>query len=177
MTPQPSPACGRRLCRYRMLLLISVLVFVIDQLTKYLVAKVSGLVLGAYPPFGGVEVIPGFFNIVYSVNSGAAWGMFEGHSVLLALLAIIVIGMIVLLRRHLELDKPFMQVSFGLMLGGIVGNLVDRAVFGYVIDFLDFDLGFYRWPTFNIADCGIVVGVGLYIVRSFFADLQKREKE
>ena len=71
-------------------------------------------------------------------------------------------------RRCLALKQPFMQVSFGLLCGGIVGNLIDRIFHGHVIDFLDVHLPFYRWPAFNIADMGITLGLFLYLVTSFW---------
>jgi len=79
-------------------------------------------------------------------------------------------------RHTLELHRSSMQLAFGLLIGGVLGNLVDRLVHGHVIDFLDFHLGFTiplvlptgRYPAFNVADCGIVIGVFTYITLSFF---------
>ena len=65
-----------------------------------------------------------------------------------------------------------MQISFGLLCGGIVGNLIDRLAYGHVVDFLDFHFGSYVYPTFNIADSGIVIGVGIYFIRNLRAPAQ-----
>jgi signal peptidase II len=143
------------------------LVFFIDQLTKWVIVDLSGFKMGLYPPFGGVEIIPGFFNIVYSINYGAAWGMLEGYAWLLILLAILVLVVIAVFRDHLGLAMRAQQWSFGLISGGIIGNTVDRLFRGHVVDFLDFHLPFYRWPTFNVADSAIVIGTFWYIYLQF----------
>lgn len=135
-----------------------------DQVTKWIIVSLSGFTLGLYPPFGGVEIIPGFFNLVYAVNYGAAWGMLEGFSWLLIALALLVLGLIAVFRKDLELHQWPQQWAFGLICGGIVGNTLDRLFRGHVVDFLDFHLPFYRWPTFNIADSAIVVGTLWYIL-------------
>lgn len=144
-------------------------VLALDHLTKYWASHLSGLSYGAYPPEGGIELVPGYFSLVYTSNAGAAWGMFAGQRVLLSLLGVAALFCIVYFRRALGLDRTFLRFVFGLISGGIAGNLVDRILFGRVTDFLDFHLrDFYRWPTFNIADSAMVVGVALYIVYALF---------
>ena len=93
--------------------------------------------------------------------------MFAGQGFLLALLALAALTAVFYYRKKLQLELPAMQLSFGLICGGIVGNLVDRAIHGYVIDFLDFLLAGYRWPTFNLADSSICIGTALYMLYSF----------
>ncbi|MFA5257338.1 MAG: signal peptidase II [Opitutales bacterium] len=166
----------RRILNYRILFYVLILVVAADQASKHWVASVSGLEPGAYPPYGGIEVIPGFFSLVYSTNTGAAWGMLTGFGALLALLGVAAIAAVFFMRRHLELNRLPMQLVFGLICGGIIGNLIDRIRIGHVIDFLDFQLGFYRWPTFNVADSAMVVGVGTYVLLSFL-DERKRRKQ
>ncbi len=163
-----------RLRKYRLLIILAVSVFVLDQLSKIWVERFSGLELGVYPPFGGVDIVPGFLAIVYSVNKGAAWGMFSGAGTLLALLGVAALVAIALMRRHLELHKTVMQLVFGLAAGGIAGNLVDRIRLGHVVDFIDVDLGFYRWPTFNVADSAMVCAVAMYIMMGIAEDLRAR---
>ena len=107
--------------------------------------------------------MPGFFYIVHLGNTGAAWSMFSGRSVALALLAVATLAAIFFWRRALGLRDRAAQVSFGLLCGGIAGNLVDRLLHGHVIDFLDLHFGSYIYPTFNLADSGICVGVILYL--------------
>lgn len=166
--------CGRDKCicaaikRYAVFIAIAVFIIVVDQASKCYISRFSGLELSAYPPHGGYEVIPGFFSIVYNTNTGAAWGMFAGQRVILAILAFGAAAAIILLRKNIELHRKFMQVIFGLMLGGILGNLIDRVAFGSVTDFLDFKFGHYRWPTFNIADSAMVVAVTIYVIYTVF---------
>jgi signal peptidase II len=147
---------------------VALLVFSLDQASKYWIAH-SGLPYGAYPPHGGIEVIPGFFSIVYNTNAGAAWGILSGHRAILVLTGIAAIAAIFVFRKSLGIRGRFMQALFGLIVGGISGNLLDRALFGSVTDFLDLHLGgLYRWPTFNVADSAMVVGVALYVIASLF---------
>lgn len=122
--------------------------------------------LGTYGPPGAITVIDGFFYLVHVGNTGAAWSMFTGRSVMLAMLAIVTLGAIFFWRHTLSLRTRAVQIGFGLLCGGIVGNLVDRLVHKHVIDFLDFHFGSYVYPTFNIADSGICVGVGIYLIWS-----------
>jgi signal peptidase II len=159
------------------LLLTALFVFVCDQITKIWIYKTLPLNSYFYPQDAHViEVIQNFFYIVHIGNEGAAWGMFAGHGTLLALLALVALWAIYNFRYALELHRTAMQFAFGLLIGGVLGNLVDRVVHGHVIDFLDFHLPFTipwllpdgRYPAFNIADCGIVIGVFTYIILSFF---------
>jgi len=120
-----------------------------------------------------VEVVSGFFNIVYFRNPGAAFGFLgggwsggEARTVLLIVLtaaALIVVG--VLLRQARDRLLVF---SLSLIAGGALGNLIDRVRFGEVIDFLDFHVGRYHWPAFNLADSAISVGVALALFHHFF---------
>ncbi len=139
---------------------IAALLFSWDQLTKtWIVANVP---VDNY--FSPIPVVPGFFYIVHIYNRGAAWGILDGYSGWLAVLGIAALFLVYHFRHELGLKAPPMQVSFGLLCGGILGNITDRVRFGHVVDFLDFHLGTYRWPAFNIADCGITVGVTLYVL-------------
>lgn len=163
LSDQTSPAAGNF---GRFWLALSV-ILAGDQLSKWIIVEHSGFSMSLYPPFGGLEIIPGFFNLVYAVNYGAAWGMFEGFSWLLVCLAFLVLALIAIFRHYLELAKPVHQWTFGLISGGITGNTIDRIARGHVVDFLDFHLPYYRWPTFNIADSAIVIGTFWYIYLQF----------
>jgi signal peptidase II len=155
-----------RVTRYKWLLALAGFIFLSDQWSKEWILR--NLPPGAYFPPENIEVIPGFFHIVHLGNTGAAWGMFQGMSFWLGLLAIAALAAIFIFRRYLNLELLPVQISFGLLSGGILGNLIDRLRHGYVVDFLDFHFGsFYTWPAFNIADAGICVGVGIYILISF----------
>ncbi len=170
MTESPAQGLAHHLAgigRYRLLLGIAATVLILDQTAKIWIQFYSGLPHGVYPPWAGITIIPGFFNLVFSTNTGAAWGMFAGYGRVLTLLAVAALAAIFWFRHSLQLPERRMQVAFGLLCGGIAGNLVDRAAHGYVVDFLDVIIFNYRWPTFNIADCGITIGVTLYIILSF----------
>ncbi len=154
----------QRVLAYRRLWLLAVIVFALDQLTKYWIN--ARLPFGSYGAGSGIEIFPRFFYLVHVGNTGAAWSMFAGASLWLALLAGGTLVAIFVWRRQLGLRSPAAQAAFGLLCGGIVGNLVDRVVHGHVIDFLDFHFGNYTYPTFNVADIGICVGVFWYVLWS-----------
>lgn len=154
----------QRLLAYRRLWLLAGLIVVLDQLTKYWIAH--RLPFGSYGPGAHLEVFPNFFYLVHVGNTGAAWSMFTGMSLLLALLAGATLLAIFFWRRQLGLRQPAAQLAFGLLCGGIVGNLMDRIVHGHVIDFIDLHFGHYVYPTFNVADSAICVGVIGYVLWS-----------
>ena len=153
-----------RALSYRRLWSLALVVYALDQLTKAWI--VHRLPLGSYGPFSGITVIRDFFYLVHVGNTGAAWSMFSGKGTLLGLLALATLLAIFLGRHHLGLRQPATQICFGLLCGGIVGNLTDRLRFGHVIDFLDLHFGSYVYPTFNVADAGICIGVFGYILWS-----------
>jgi len=144
--------------------LLAIGVLMLDQVTKvWICARLS---YPTYGPPGHIVVIDGFFNLVNVGNTGAAWSLFSGRSTFLALLAMATLFAIFAWRRQLGLHLWSVQFSFGLLCGGILGNLVDRLIHGHVIDFLDFHFGSYPYPTFNVADSGICVGVAIYLLHS-----------
>jgi signal peptidase II len=148
-----------------MLFALALVVFGLDQLTKSWIA--NRLPFPTYgEPGGAIRVIRGFFYLVHVGNTGAAWSMFAGQSVLLALLALATLAAIAWWRHSLGLRERVPQICFGLLCGGIVGNLTDRLLHGHVIDFIDLHFGNYIYPTFNVADSGICIGVLLYIWHS-----------
>lgn len=156
---------GQRLLAYRLLLSLGLVVFVLDQISKAWIAdRLSFPTYGE--DHGAITVIRGFFYLVHVGNTGAAWSMFSGQSVLLAALAAATLVAIFWWRQALGLRERSAQVAFGLLCGGILGNLVDRLIHGHVIDFIDLHFGSYVYPTFNIADSGICVGVILYLWQS-----------
>jgi signal peptidase II len=158
----------QRVLSYRLLLGLAVGVFVADQLSKAWIAH--RLPYGTYGElYGAIRIIKGFFYIVHVGNTGAAWSMFSGQSVLLATLALATLVAIFFWRSALGLRDRLAQICFGLLCGGIVGNLTDRLLHGHVIDFIDLHFGTYVYPTFNVADSGICVGVILYLWQSLRA--------
>ncbi len=156
---------GRRLLAYRWLLLVGLLVAALDQLTKAWIMR--RLPFDTYGEgFGAITVIRGVLYLVHRGNTGAAWSLYLGRSVPLAIFATVTLAAIAVWRHTLGLKAVSNQVCFGLLCGGIVGNLTDRLRHGYVTDFIDVHIGRYVYPTFNVADCGICVGIGLYLVLS-----------
>jgi signal peptidase II len=155
---------ARRLWAYRWLWIAGITTFAADQITKVMIAE--RLPFGSYGRPAHIEIFPGFFNLVHVGNTGAAWSMFTGQSLWLALLAVATLAAMFWWRRMLGLNHAAAQPAFGLLTGGIVGNLVDRLQHGHVIDFLDFHFGAYVFPTFNVADSAICVGVFWYVLWS-----------
>jgi signal peptidase II len=141
---------------------LAALVVLLDQLTKYWVS--------ASFDYGEARAVTGFFNLVLTYNKGAAFsflaaasGWQRGLFIGIAFVAIVVISL--LLARHAG-EKLFC-LSLALILGGAIGNVIDRIVLGYVVDFLDFYRAGWHWPAFNLADSAITAGAVLLVVDSF----------
>ena len=164
----------QNLNKHRWLFIIAILVFALDQLSKGWIAH--SLPSDAYyGSEGAICVIPEWFYIVHVYNPGAAWGMFSGYAMALALLGIAALVLVFVFRRQLELERPGIQAIFGLMCGGIAGNLVDRIHFGHVLDFILVILpGGYHWPAFNVADIAITTSVILYCLLSLWQSASQR---
>lgn len=168
--------------RYFRLFITALIVFALDQGTKLLVAQNLPFGRSYYAP-DWIPVIDGFFYIVHIGNEGAAWGMFSGHGGPLSIFAGVALLTIYFCRNLLQLYLPSMQLIFGGIIGGILGNTLDRLMRGHVVDFLDFHFPFTvpgflpdgRYPAFNIADCGIVIGTLSYIYLSY--RLEKHTKK
>jgi len=147
-------------------ILVILSVIALDQLTKIWV--VSSFFL-----YESVEVIPGFFNLVYVVNTGAAFSILADvdspwrHYFFLTIGLAAVIGLSFFYRK-LKDENKYYSIPIGLIVGGAIGNLVDRVRLGAVVDFLDIYVGNYHWPAFNVADSAICVGAGVFIVMNFF---------
>lgn len=142
-------------------LVIGIVVTVLDQITKYVIR--DSFALGETRP-----VIDGFMNLTYLRNTGAAWGMLGGQNGPLIILSFVMLALLVIFRRSFIVDCTIHRVAMGLMLGGILGNLIDRLRLGWVTDFLDFYVNGYHWPSFNVADAAICTGVGLYVISSWW---------
>ncbi len=177
-TPQPQihpPANGarprtrwERIRAYRLLWIVSIALFALDLLTKlWVVQTIPFDPHHDHLPSQEIVIIPDFFYLIHVGNTGAAWSILSGKSTLLACLALGTLVAIFFWRRTLGLHIRRIQLSFGLLCGGIVGNLVDRLVHGHVVDFIDLHFGSYTYPTFNVADSGICIGVLVYLWHSF----------
>ena len=171
---------------YTKLFATAAIVLLLDQLTKLWITRNIAFNSYFYPQDTNViEIIEGFFYIVHIGNEGAAWGMFSGHGEILALFTLIALAVIYKFRHSLELHRKPVQIAFGLLIGGALGNFTDRILHGYVVDFLDFHFDFSipwilpdgRYPAFNIADCGIVIGVFIYLLTAFFHSKQEKETD
>jgi len=143
-------------------LTIGLVIVLLDQFTKVWVR--TSFVCGGEPH----RVIPGFFNLVYVRNPGAAWGMLGGQQVILILLSVIVLLLLVFFHRRVLNPTLDHRIALGLIIGGILGNLIDRIKFGWVTDFLDFHIGTHHWPSFNVADSAICIAVGLYLLSALW---------
>ena len=135
--------------------LVSTLVMVLDYVTKrIIVAKLA--------PYDSIQVFP-FLNIVYVENKGAAFGMFAnlGNNFFMA---ISFIALAAILFYMSKIPKGLELFSISLIFGGAAGNLIDRIMLGKVIDFIDFYVGTWHWPAFNVADSALTVGIILFII-------------
>ena len=140
----------------KIILITSVCVF-FDQIIKYLI--VSNFTLYKKNP-----IIEDFFNITYVQNRGAAWGILNNNIILLVVITVLALGLICSFIFKESNIKKLDIVLYGMLLGGIIGNFIDRIFRGYVIDFLDFIIFGYDFPVFNIADMLIVISVGIMII-------------
>jgi len=151
----------------KFLLLVTLPLIVIDQLTKWLIQT--------YIPYGtAVPIIPGFFSLVYVSNTGAAFSIFQGNNFFFIALALVALAAVLfwLIRDQFNPNKAqrmsvITKIAFSLFAAGIIGNLLDRILKGSVVDFLDFYVQRYAWPSFNVADSCICVAAGLLVLMSF----------
>jgi len=150
-----------------LVLLLGLAVILLDQLTKQWIR--SAFVYGESRP-----IIDGFFNLTYVRNDGAAWNILSGHGIVLILISVAVLVLLVIYRRSFLQEQFLHKILLGLMVGGIVGNLIDRIRFGWVTDFLEFKFGSYHYPSFNVADSAICIAVGLYILTNLFSPKEKK---
>lgn len=146
-------------------LFLSLAILVLDQWTKWLVEV-------HLPHSASHPVLPGFFNLTHVKNTGVAFGLFASHGAdggawLLIVMGIVALAAVFLYFRLAPAKNRLLLYSLALIVGGAVGNLIDRLASGAVTDFLDVYVGTYHWPAFNVADSAITVGIGLMIVDSF----------
>ncbi len=165
----------RRSISYTVPLVWIVLVVVLDQLTKMKIMQ-------AFQLYEAKTIIPGFFDLTYITNTGAAFGMFAGAESTTRQLFFLGIGVVALVAmyfayRHYHSEGKIYGHAIGMIAGGAVGNLIDRLRFGSVVDFLDFYVNGHHWPAFNVADSAITVGVGLFILGGFICSPDKGKLE
>lgn len=171
----PLPGAGvfppMKLTENRQIALIGGGILLLDQISKQVVLRV----LGTEEQF---DVLPGFFKLVHWQNRGAAWSLFstmDGSNFVLAAVSFLAFIALIVFRRHFGADTRQGRIALGLVMGGIVGNLIDRLVHHHVIDFVRFyvhsrngqEVGF---PAFNVADTAICVGVGLMFIQAWITE-------
>ena len=136
-------------------------IFLADQLTKYLIVAVI-------PLHDKIEIIPGFFNLVHVRNTGAAFSLLahlEKATLIFGIAALCAVAVLHVIVVRLEYARLWDIIPLGLILGGAIGNFADRIRNGAVIDFLDFYIGNAHWPAFNVADSAITCGAVLLGIR------------
>jgi signal peptidase II len=136
---------------------LAFVVFLLDFASKSFVAT-------HMTEFQTITIIPGFFSLQFVHNPGAAFGMLAHQQWLFVLVTLVAIAAILLFLRHPDAKRGVVPVAMSLLLGGAMGNLLDRVRFGKVIDFFLFYWKDYSFPNFNVADAAITVGVGLFIL-------------
>ena len=150
--------------------LVSLAVLLLDQWTK-------GIVMRTFQVHESREVVSDLFDLTYVQNSGAAFGLFASvdssvKAIILNSVAVLVFLIVSGYALRSSHKSVRLQVGLALILGGAVGNLLDRVRFTYVVDFLDFSISGHHWPAFNVADSAICIGVAL-----LFLDMLQREEE
>ncbi|WP_027179531.1 signal peptidase II [Maridesulfovibrio bastinii] len=135
---------------------------ILDQLTKYTIQS-------SLPLWSSKTIIPNFFNLVHAVNKGAAFGFLNRADItwqrgFFIVITLIALGVIYYLIKSMNKIYKVQVTALSLLLGGAVGNLIDRILFGQVTDFLDFYIGNYHWPAFNVADIALTVGAFMMII-------------
>ncbi len=147
--------------KVRLVASLSIAIVLLDQVTKWIVDHTM-------PLYRSIPVIDGFFNLTYIRNTGAAFGILAGSAggfrlPFLTIFSLLAIGFIIVMLRRLPQRETGLISALAFILGGAVGNLIDRFAYGEVIDFLDFYWSNYHWPAFNIADSFITVGVAITV--------------
>jgi signal peptidase II len=148
------------------LILVAGLVVLADQITKALVIKYL-------PLHKNISIIAGLFDITHILNPGGAFGLMADMSavvrtVVFLFISSLAVGLILYFYIKTPREFIFLSCAFALIFGGAIGNLIDRVRFGAVVDYLDFYIGKYHWPAFNIADSAITVGMFIFIYHLVF---------
>lgn len=148
---------GKRVVMMKFTLFLTTIIFLIDQISKVLIIK-------SFRVRASLPIIKDFFYLTYTHNTGAAFSILTGRRLFLIITTFIVIMFIIYYLMKNKITSKLELVSFSLIIGGSLGNLFDRIIRGYVVDFLDFRIFSYNFPIFNLADTFIVIGVLLLII-------------
>lgn len=149
--------------------LLSILVIIIDQITKLII--MNNMKIGEE-----IVVIKKFFSILYVTNTGAAFSILENSTTLIIIISLFCLALIVSLLKKEKDITPIKIISFGILIGGMISNLIDRVFYKNVVDFLSFNIINYRFPVFNIADIGITIGVFLYLLVNLKEEILSKRK-
>jgi len=141
--------------------IIAGIIILMDQFTKYL--TINTINLGEI-----INVLPGFLSFTYIQNTGAAWSILEGQMIFFYIITIIVVGLLLYFLHNDAKGSPLLSTAIAFMIGGAIGNFIDRIVFKYVIDMIR--LEFITFPIFNVADMALTVGVILLIIGVIFEE-------
>ena len=150
------------------LLLTALAILVADQATKAVV--VSSLAVGEK-----AELLGDVVQVWHAQNRGAAFSLFQGGTVIFLVVSVLSIGMVAYFYRSFRDRSPWLHLVLGIVLGGTLGNFTDRLRQGYVTDWLSIGIGDTRWPTFNVADSSVVVGIGILVLYLFLTNPDRRE--
>ena len=134
--------------KYLSVISIAVIALLLDQLTKFAVRQNVGI-------NNSIPAVKNIFHITYITNTGSAFGLFKDLNLLFVFVSIAIMIFIVYYLKNAKSENKIEHVFFGLLFGGIIGNLIDRLIYGHVIDFIDFRI----WPVFNLADSFITISV------------------
>jgi signal peptidase II len=150
----------------RLVITVTIVTVLLDQISKV-------MILRAFIPGDVKPIVPGLFNLTLTYNPGAAFGLWSGlpegaRQLVLALTILVAMGVVVYFLRQPSYRNAPSQAALAAILGGAVGNVIDRFVHGSVVDFLDFYIGNSHWPAFNVADSAICVGVGILLIFPYF---------
>lgn len=143
-----------------MTLIFTTIFFLIDISSKYIISKI--VTLG-----NSIDIIKDFLRISYVKNTGAAFSILDGNTLLVTIIGIVIIIMIIWYLYKNKVNKMIDKIGYSLILGGSIGNLFDRVCYGYVRDFIDIQIGEYNYPIFNLADSFIVIGVILLLISAW----------
>jgi signal peptidase II len=154
--------------KYTKLAFIALTIIVLDLITKALILK-------NVPLYKTISVIPGFFNITHIQNPGGAFGFMANQGrILFLFVSAIAIGFIFYFYKTTPAKDKWLTTALSLIFGGAIGNLIDRIRFGQVVDFLDFYIQDLHWPSFNVADSAITIGITIFIFQILFKSEDKQ---
>ncbi len=147
---------------------IACIFLIIDQIIKLLVRVKMNLL-------DSISIIPSFFSLYYVENEGAAFSILQNKTILLIVIGILCLYM---MAKYIEKEQQYTKItliSLGIIIGGMIGNLIDRLLYQKVTDYLSFTIFDYNFPVFNLADIGITVGVVLFVLDNIIQEIKERK--